>query len=389
MQLVFSDTPIDTLPFLQQSIFLAGPSPRSLDDVVDTWRHEAVHELADLGYTGHVFIPLTERLFNGTDDFEGTWTYADQIEWECQARQAADVIVFWVPRTTEMPGFTTNIEFGEDLATNRIVYGRPPNALKCRYLDKRMEMLNKPIHSTLRDTLKSALVGLKHVDRYGPEVLIPQNIFASAQFTKWYESQKAAGHAIDDAKVLSTFVTPSGHMFAFALWADMWIGDERRNKNNEFVFARSDISTVIPFYHDGQDVHFALIEEYRTPARNSAGKVLELPGGSPTKPGMDPLINAQHELQEETGIFIDDVNRFRFVGDRQLLATLASHHAQVYAVELSKEEFEELKANEGSVHGVVEDTERTYLRIGKLSEIGKLDLDYSMIGMIYEAIHMI
>jgi hypothetical protein len=52
------------------------------------------------------------------------------------ARSRATVIVFWVPRElSQMPAFTTNVEFGEDYGSGRVVYGRPEGSPKTRYLD--------------------------------------------------------------------------------------------------------------------------------------------------------------------------------------------------------------------------------------------------------------
>jgi Nucleoside 2-deoxyribosyltransferase like len=124
MQLLFSD---QAPQFTAPSIFLAGPTPR--DPAVPSWRPDAIAILYDLGFTGTVLIP--ERR-----DWQVSFDYLDQVEWEYIGLEQASVISFWVPRDVlRLPGFTTNVEFGRYVDTPRCVYGRPDSADKNRYLD--------------------------------------------------------------------------------------------------------------------------------------------------------------------------------------------------------------------------------------------------------------
>lgn len=109
------------------SIFLAGPTPRGGDKSA-SWRPEAMRLLGEAGFKGVVFNPEPRGEFHGD--------YADQIEWEQEKRAAADLILFWVPREMpDMPAFTTNVEFGEDYKSGKVLYGRPDGAFKTQYLD--------------------------------------------------------------------------------------------------------------------------------------------------------------------------------------------------------------------------------------------------------------
>ena len=78
------------------------------------WRHTALDILNFNNFDGTVFIPIPRNKFYGAAKDEDSWTYDNQIEWECKARDIADIIVFWVARDikNKMPGFTTNVEFG-------------------------------------------------------------------------------------------------------------------------------------------------------------------------------------------------------------------------------------------------------------------------------------
>ena len=111
----------------EKSIFLAGPTPRSKD--VESWREEACKILEKNGFDGVVYVPELEN-----DD--RTFDYNKQVWWEREALYNASIIVFWIPRKLpEMPGLTTNVEFGYWLHTGKVLYGRPDGAEKIKYLD--------------------------------------------------------------------------------------------------------------------------------------------------------------------------------------------------------------------------------------------------------------
>lgn len=122
----------------QDSIFLAGPTPRSKD--VASWRPEALEVLTKLGFSGIVLVP--ERR-----DWKD-WDYLTQVEWEWKGLNNCDLVVFWVPRELNtMPAFTTNVEFGRHVSN--CVYGRPDNCPKNDYLDWLYEKVNnrKPFNN--------------------------------------------------------------------------------------------------------------------------------------------------------------------------------------------------------------------------------------------------
>lgn len=127
MKVFYSDQKMPTNLVTEPSIFLAGPTPRSLD--VPSWRPQALELLKKIGYWGIVLVPEHQVRSDKAD-------YYDQVEWEWQGLENAKAIAFWVPRELQtMPAFTTNVEFGSYIRSNRSVYGRPPEAQKCRYLD--------------------------------------------------------------------------------------------------------------------------------------------------------------------------------------------------------------------------------------------------------------
>lgn len=365
-----------------RSLFLVGPTHR--DPKKTSWRVEMLRALEEEGFDGVVFVPEFEKGAQPKD-------YVSQVEWENTCLNMSDLILAWVPRSKELLGFTTNVEFGSWLPSGKLIYGHPENAIKVRYLDYQYEKetLHKPL-KTLRDMAKVATERTKEgALRSGGEREVPLFVWNSPSFINWYLSQSKAGNRLEQAKLLWNFrVGPQkSHLFSYTLWAKMWVSSEKRYKENEYVFSRTDISCVVAYY-PGDKLEVLFIREFRTPARTSDGFVHELPGGSSKKSNVDPKIVAAEELKEETGIQIPP-SRFYEVNTRQLVSTLSSHTASVYAVELTEEERIRAKAlsNGDFSFGVINDGERTYLEIKTLKDIfSNSDIDWSVLGMVIEAL---
>ena len=370
------------------SLFLAGPSPRKDGD--PNWREEALETLRGLEYEGVVFVPLPR---------DGVWAenYEDQVEWETQYLNMADVIVFWVPRKApDMLALTTNVEYGLHLSSGKCVLGYPPDAEHMRYLDWHAQEERVPVSDTLKGTLENALFRINWgALRTGGEREVPLHIWNLRSFQEWYKSQTGAGNRLDGAKVVWTFrVGPKKTVFFWALHVNMWIEAEGRSKENEIALSRPDVSVVVAYHLDPKmvaagygllEVEVVLIREFRSPASTPTGYITELPGGSSWKADKEPVDVAAEELHEETGLEIDP-SRFRLVDSRQVAGTLSAHHATVYAVKLTEEEMSWVKEHIGDTHGVAEDTERTYLEVMTVGELLKAPVDWSVVGMIMTAL---
>lgn len=88
--------------------------------------------------------------------------FLNQVEWERDGLVASDVIVFYIPRKLpELPGFTTNVEYGMYLAKKpeACILCSPEGAEKNRYLEWLYikEKPNAVIYKTLQDVLKEAV----------------------------------------------------------------------------------------------------------------------------------------------------------------------------------------------------------------------------------------
>jgi len=113
------------------SIFLAGPTVRGNQPHLVSWRFAAIEEFRKQNYSGNLIIP---EFSNKQESDKGR---KDIPLWEFEGLIKSDVIMFWIPRTKELIGLTTNHELGYWMGRDRdkIVYGRPNDAYRIDYLD--------------------------------------------------------------------------------------------------------------------------------------------------------------------------------------------------------------------------------------------------------------
>lgn len=387
------------------AIFLAGPTPR--DQGVKSWRSTALQMLEDLGYNGVVFVPEPE---------DGDWlgSYIEQAEWEVRWLDRVDRVAFWIPRDLEtLPGFTTNVEFGRYAGSGRVVLGHPDGAPKMRYLDWLAAKENVAIYDNLRTTLREAIKGWeKRPLRSAGDRYVPGPVWDTPSFQAWHRAMWEAGNRIDDARVLWTFRIPQRRkeaVFSWVMWAKVWVAAENRHKENEWVFARTDVACAVLYHLPAAtdpmirreeiirpqwpsprllDVEVVLVREFRTPARTLDGFIRELPGGT-IDPEENPREAAAREIMEETGLPIEP-SRFRDLGSRQAAGTLSSHHLHLLAVELSEPEMKGARrlAQSGESRGEAADTERTYVEVVTVKDLldGTTDADWSTVGLVLRAL---
>lgn len=370
-----------------KSIFLAGPSPRGLEDL--DWRPKALEILEQIGYDGAVFVPLPRN---------GDWShgYDGQVEWEHLHLNMADIVVFWVPRDKQnLPALTTNVEYGVFFDSGKAVLGYPPEAQSMRYLAHLGQNEHVPIASTLKDTLRLTIERIGNgAERTGGERMVPLHIWHLPHFQQWLRTQKGAGNRLDDARLLWSFrIGPTkSFTLAYALHVNVHVAAEERNKTNELIIVRPDIATIVAYRKQGAytDTDVVLIREFRSTARTPDGFIREVPGGSSWKPRDNPRVTAAHELSEETGFSVNP-SRLRKIGARQLCGTLSVHQAHVFACEITEEELAWLRQQQENetMHGVGEETEQTHVevhRLGDLLDPASSTVDWSMLGMILAAV---
>lgn len=152
---LYANTPIKVIHSTEPikiegpSVFLAGPTPRNAQ--TQSWRPAFINDLIAAGFRGTVLTPEIRVYEEGYD-------YDKQVEWENEGLNKADIIVFWVPRELkEMPGFTTNIEFGEWMKSGKVILGYPKEAVKMNYLHYKANKHGIPVFHTVLDTCKAVI----------------------------------------------------------------------------------------------------------------------------------------------------------------------------------------------------------------------------------------
>ena len=151
----------DLVDVAEPTIFLAGPTVRGHQTHLTSWRFAAIEEFEKQGFTGTLVVPeFTSR----TESDKGKlWI----PKWEFAGLNGCDCILFWIPRTKELIGLTTNHEMGYWLARNRrkLVYGRPDDSYRNAYLDVMWEIDYEkaegsdylPIQNTLAQTIAESI----------------------------------------------------------------------------------------------------------------------------------------------------------------------------------------------------------------------------------------
>ena len=159
------ETPQTHVDYFLPSIFLAGPTVRGNQTHLTSWRFEAVEEFKKQGFQGNLIIP---EFVSKTESDKYRY---DLPAWEYYGLSHSNVIMFWIPRTRELIGLTTNFEIGFWMARDirKCIYGRPNDAYRMKYVDIMWELYNKEIrgetmvpdiHDNLPDTVNAALLKL-------------------------------------------------------------------------------------------------------------------------------------------------------------------------------------------------------------------------------------
>lgn len=144
-------------------IFLAGPTVRGNQQHLVSWRHRAIEIFQELKFQGSLIVP---EFISKSESDKGK---KEIPLWEYNGLKKADIILFWIPRTKELIGLTTNWELGYWFARdpNKLVLGFPelgsPNSYRNEYIATMFEKItqetnsNSIIHNTLEDTIKMAI----------------------------------------------------------------------------------------------------------------------------------------------------------------------------------------------------------------------------------------
>ena len=387
MQLVFMGEPYPQK--VEKMLFLAASALHE-GKLSSSWRIAAIQLLEQLGYDGIVYIPENREGCPTTAALD----YEARVKWTRGALMRSDVIVFWLSEDLKsMPNIVMGVELGWLMQSGRIVLGAPLETGEIRALQIYAREFHVPYYRELSEALHEAVnrIGVG-AHRHSGETAIPLTIWRTESFQEWLTAQKKAGNRLEDAHVeWIGRVGPNGEIvFFWILYVKVWIQDEGRYKENEWIIGRPDISSILlymPHPTDPMETKIVLVKEYRSPVSNSQAKIFELPGGSTFKSGANPYILAVQELQEETGFILDEGRKLKAHVPRQLNGTLSTHKCHLFSLALTPKEMSDIEEVVGKTFGDSEDTERTTLIVMPLRELLRADYaDYATIGMILQAL---
>ena len=231
MKIIYAQQPVPNE--INKSLFLAGPTLRPGQHGV-SWRKLAIEILQILEYDGIVFVPELEN--EEFDDESFNWE--TQVLWETRCLKIADNILFHLNRNIEegILGLTTNDEWGYWKDSGKCILSIDLTADKTNYQKWWAKELKVPTYTELFSALRHIIKEQGSYIRKDGERFIPQEIWKLDQFQSWYKQLKDNGNWISDAKVLNTYRIPSNNqIFAFSLWVNIFIRNENRYKNNEFI----------------------------------------------------------------------------------------------------------------------------------------------------------
>jgi len=154
------ETPMKDVNFAYKTVFLAGCTVRGHQTHLKSWRPDAINYFKECAFDGNIIIP--EFSIPTVSD---KYRY-DLPPWEFEGLRNSNVIMFWIPRTRELVGLTSNFELGYWIAKdrNKIVYGRPDDAYRINYSDIMWVEDGKiygdtvcAIYNTLEKTVKAVI----------------------------------------------------------------------------------------------------------------------------------------------------------------------------------------------------------------------------------------
>lgn len=361
------------------SIYLAGPADSE-------WRDELLSLLSSAGFDGVVFCPEPRPGSPAPD--------ASRAEaWRADALACTDLLVLRFGALDSSGSDCLQLWADWQRSGRMIVCGPRQDGLSRAGASRILfaETPGEVISLALRFLRPGAL-------RRAGERTVPLSLWRSPSFQSWYRALSRAGHYLEQIDVEWTHRSRGMGRppFLWAMRPRVRVRGERRQLSGEVVIGRADVSVTVLFHRPPNtaplDTQVVLVREFRAAVRNRGGFAWMLPGGSAAQAGerrSDPRHTAVQEVFEETGLRLPpDQLQVVHSGDRQLVASLASYHAQVFRAELTDEQIAGLRATAaaGKALGATP-SERCFVTVRRLGDVlHDADFDWSHLGMLMYAL---
>jgi 8-oxo-dGTP pyrophosphatase MutT (NUDIX family) len=349
------------------------------------FREELTAQLAAAGFDGVVFVPEPRAGGSAAD--------AALEAWRTEALGISDVLVLHTgDGGAPSPG---SLSLWADWPrTGRMIVCGPRCEGISRQAAQRLLFADTPadVAALVLKFLRPGAV------RRAGERTVPLSLWRSPSFQSWYRALSRAGHFVEEIDVEWTHRSRGMGRppFLWAMRPRVRVRGERRQLSGEVVIGRADVSVTVLYHRRPEtaplDTQVVLVREFRAAVRNRGGFAWMLPGGSAAQAGerrSDPRHTAVQEVFEETGLRLPS-EQLQPVhsGDRQLVASLASYHAQVFRVELTDEQLAALLATAaaGKALGATP-SERCFVSVRRLGDVlNDADFDWSHLGMLMYAL---
>lgn len=364
-------------PAFAASVYVAGGASPA-------WLDELLAQLAGAAFDGVIFVPEVRSGAAIAD--------ANRHEaWCSEALAISDVLVLhaaeaYTPSTLSL--------WADWSRTGRMILSGPRSEGLSRPSAQRLLCADTPADVA---TLVLKFLRPGAIRRAG-ERTIPLSLWRSPSFQSWYRALTRAGHFLEEVSVEWTHRSRGigRPPFLWAVRPRVRVRGERRQLSGEVVIGRADVSVSVLYHRLPEtaplDTLVVLVREFRAAVRNRGGFAWMLPGGSAAQAGerrSDPRQTAVQEVFEETGLRLPPEQLHAVhAGDRQLVASLASYHAQIFRAELTDDQLATLRATaaEGKALGATP-SERCFVSVRRLGDVLQdPDFDWSHLGMLMFAL---
>jgi hypothetical protein len=289
------------------------------------------------GYKGIVFNPNIDYSSYSNDDDE-------LVQWNDECIDISDCILLWIEQDYySNRNSKLDMLIGEWLVSGKLIVGGYIN----NELYSKCLKYNVPTFKELPELIKFVNFSISSdLHKTQGERFIPNEIWKSSFFHKWYKSQKSKGNLIVNSSANNVMKAGPGNSFTF-LWG-LNLSVFTRSKGSivdKIIVGSPDIFATIMYHIEKSsgEVKVALIKDYETNTEGPLAFSYRLPCGSSESPQTSSFI-ATDSINQSIDLAID-IDKLVFLESRLITGEVFTFSSNVFLYELSKKELNYLKSN--------------------------------------------